>query len=88
MELDALTAQGHDIQWGTNVLGPFLLTNLLMPALKASSSVQGAPARIVNTSSFLHTVTIPTASGIDADTFTGGAKRDAALKKYGSKSKG
>lgn len=25
------TADGHELQWGTNVLGPFLLTALLMP---------------------------------------------------------
>lgn len=27
------TADGHELQWGTNFLGPFLLTNLLLPAL-------------------------------------------------------
>lgn len=37
------TAQGHEMQFGTNHLGHFLLTCLLAPAL-----VAGAPARIVN----------------------------------------
>lgn len=30
------TADGHELQWGTNFLGPFALTNLLLPLLLAS----------------------------------------------------
>ena len=40
------TGQGHELAFATNVLGPFLLTNLLMPALHA-----GAPSRVVLVSS-------------------------------------
>ena len=43
------TAQGNELQTGTNHLGHFLLTKLLRPRLEAS-----APARIVNVSSSLH----------------------------------
>ncbi len=43
------TAEGWEMQFATNHLGHFLLTNLLMPALKA-----GAPGRIVNLSSAGH----------------------------------
>nr|XP_056711727.1 retinol dehydrogenase 14-like [Euleptes europaea] len=43
------TAEGLELMFATNVLGPFLLTNLLLGILKAS-----APARIVNVSSFVH----------------------------------
>ena len=43
------TAQGFETQFGTNHLGHFVLTNHLMPALRA-----GAPARIVNLSSAGH----------------------------------
>ncbi|MCU1394032.1 MAG: short-chain dehydrogenase [Ilumatobacteraceae bacterium] len=43
------TADGFELQFGTNHLGHFLLTNLLMPALLAA-----APARIVNLSSGGH----------------------------------
>jgi NAD(P)-dependent dehydrogenase (short-subunit alcohol dehydrogenase family) len=37
------TADGHELTLGTNVIGPHLLTSLLLPRLKAS-----APARVVN----------------------------------------
>ncbi len=40
------TAEGFELTFATNVLGPFLLTALLLPALR-----RGAPARIVNVSS-------------------------------------
>ena len=45
----AVTADGHEAMWATNHLGPFLLTNLLLPLLRAS-----APARIVNVASDAH----------------------------------
>jgi NAD(P)-dependent dehydrogenase (short-subunit alcohol dehydrogenase family) len=43
------TAEGWEMQFATNHLGHFLLTNLLVPALKA-----GAPARVINLSSSGH----------------------------------
>ncbi|KAL7975880.1 hypothetical protein Chor_011795 [Crotalus horridus] len=45
----AITAEGLELTFATNVLGPFLLTNLLLGTMVAS-----APARIVNVSSFRH----------------------------------
>jgi NAD(P)-dependent dehydrogenase (short-subunit alcohol dehydrogenase family) len=45
----ATTSDGHDAMWATNHLGPFLLTNLLLPLLERS-----APARIVNVASDAH----------------------------------
>ena len=43
------TGEGHDMLLAVNHLGPFLLTNLLLPLLEAS-----APARIVNVASDAH----------------------------------
>lgn len=40
------TAEGFELSFATNVLGPFLLTALLLPALRA-----GAPSRVINVSS-------------------------------------
>ncbi|XP_048364740.1 retinol dehydrogenase 12-like, partial [Sphaerodactylus townsendi] len=45
----AASVEEVKLLFATNVLGPFLLTNLLLGTLKAS-----APARIVNVSSFVH----------------------------------
>ena len=40
------SAQGHELTFATNVLGPFLLTNLLLDSLR-----RGAPSRVVLMSS-------------------------------------
>ncbi|KAJ7362597.1 NAD(P)-binding protein [Mycena albidolilacea] len=78
---DQLTAQGYDLQFGTNVLGHFFLTELLLPALNASHTHTSVPARIINTSSAAHT-NCPKPL-IFFDTVKGGVKRDAQIKKWG-----
>ncbi|KAH8110191.1 NAD-binding protein [Phellopilus nigrolimitatus] len=51
--IDQLTEDGYDMTFGTNVVGPFLFTMLLMPLLSSAASEHG-DARIVNTSSLGH----------------------------------
>lgn len=48
----SMTAQGHEAMMGTNCLGPFLLTSLLLPILKSTAkSAPEAGVRVVWTSS-------------------------------------
>ena len=47
------TPEGHELQFGTNHLGHFLLTNLLLPLLEASAQNGGQP-RVVCVSSSAH----------------------------------
>ncbi|KAJ7476685.1 NAD(P)-binding protein [Mycena latifolia] len=78
---DQLTAQGYDLQFGTNVIGHFMFTELLLPALTASHAHFSIPARIINTSSTGHTVA--PAREIFFMTLKGGPERDALVKKWG-----
>ena len=53
--IDMLTDDGYDLQFGTNVLGHFYFTKLLLPTLlSAAKSAPEGTARIVNTSSNGH----------------------------------
>ncbi|SCZ96362.1 BZ3500_MvSof-1268-A1-R1_Chr8-2g10143 [Microbotryum saponariae] len=80
-----LTESGYDLQWGTNVLGPYYFTNMLIPALKASKSASGTPSRVINTSSLAHAYAPTSAPNKvwEVDSFVGSAKRDALIKKWG-----
>ncbi|KAH9932807.1 NAD(P)-binding protein [Epithele typhae] len=50
--VEQLTPDGYDLQWGTNVLGHFYLTRLLLPALeRGAKSAPDAHARVVTSSS-------------------------------------
>ncbi|KAB2574175.1 putative oxidoreductase [Lasiodiplodia theobromae] len=51
----ALTEDGYEIQFGTNHMGPALLTKLLMPLLLETAAQPGSDVRIVNISSTVYT---------------------------------
>jgi NAD(P)-dependent dehydrogenase (short-subunit alcohol dehydrogenase family) len=61
LETQKFTADGYEMQFGGNYLGPFLLTHLLLPALEKS-----ADARIVHMASMIHLI-----GRIDPATFRG-----------------
>ncbi|KAJ7500507.1 hypothetical protein B0H11DRAFT_2275759 [Mycena galericulata] len=74
-----LTAQNHDLQFGTNVIGHYFLTELLLPALALSYETNKVPARVINTSSSGHK---DASTGIDFVSLKSGPARDAWLKKF------
>ncbi|KAJ7630225.1 NAD(P)-binding protein [Roridomyces roridus] len=78
---DMLTKQGHDLQFGTNVLGHFFFTELLLPALTKSyeHSNGKVPARIITTSSIGHHAA--PGCGFDVASLRDGPERDAWIKK-------
>ncbi|KAH9932806.1 NAD(P)-binding protein [Epithele typhae] len=50
--ISALTEEGHDLQWGVNVLGHFYFTELLLPLLAAGAkSSPDHHSRVITTSS-------------------------------------
>lgn len=76
--LSMLTAHGQDLQFGTNVLGHFYFTQLLLPTLiSAAASSPDKHARVVNVASNLHWSAPAAASGgpILYDTIADGPAR-------------
>ena len=64
------SAQGHELQMATNCLGPYLLTQLLLPVLeKTASSVDPGSVRVVWTSSIVVDLAAPK-DGLDISDLT------------------
>lgn len=81
--LDMKTANGYDLQFGTNVLGHYLFTLCLLPILIHTAQIRGS-VRVVNTSSVGHWFA-PT-GGIDYATLVpNDAQADEARKKCGTR---
>jgi retinol dehydrogenase-12 len=72
--IELLTADGYDLQFGTNVLGHFYFTTLLLPALLLGGKTSGdGTARVVNVSSTGHIL-----SNMNFNTFKDGPARKKA----------
>ena len=72
--IEQFTADGYDLQFGTNVVGPFYFTKLLLPTLlsTAKNSPDGH-ARILATASSAHLLTT-----LNFNTFKDGPARKKA----------
>ncbi|KAJ7928985.1 NAD-P-binding protein [Mycena leptocephala] len=70
------------MEFGTNAIGHFFFTELLLPALTKSHEETNAPARVIHTSSIGHQ--LAPGNGIEFTTLKGGPERDAWLKNAGS----
>ncbi|KII92397.1 hypothetical protein PLICRDRAFT_103635 [Plicaturopsis crispa FD-325 SS-3] len=66
------TPDGYDLQWGTNVVGHFYLTQLLIPILLETAKSTGVKARVVTAASSGHLFT----SKFAFDSFKAGPVRD------------
>ena len=82
--IDQLTKDGYDLQWGTNVLGPFLFTELLVSALvEGAKTSPDGHARVITTSS-----SVAYLNTIHWDTFKDGpARRKTAIEDLYAQSK-
>lgn len=79
--IDQLTGNGYDLQFGTNVLGHFYFTKLLLPLLieSAKTSPDGK-TRVINTSSSAAMFV----KELDFDTFRNEGPGEKKRKKLGS----
>ncbi|KAG6331483.1 hypothetical protein ID866_7607 [Astraeus odoratus] len=69
-DVKLLTDDGYDLQFGTNVVGHFYLTKLLLPTLLSTAKSSEGTVRVVNVSSCGHW-----GAKLDFDTFKDSPKR-------------
>ncbi|KAG6330295.1 hypothetical protein ID866_8795 [Astraeus odoratus] len=79
--VELLTDDGYDLQFGTNVLGHFYLTKLLLPILLSTAkSTSEGTVRVVNVSSCAHRL-----SKLNFDTFKDSRTIKSDLTRYSSR---
>lgn len=79
--IDQLTADGYDLQFGTNVLGHYYFTVLLLPLLiKSAKTSPDGKARIINNSSASHLAV----NGLDFETLRNDGPGRKKREKMGS----
>ncbi|KAH7398058.1 hypothetical protein BKA64DRAFT_753902 [Cadophora sp. MPI-SDFR-AT-0126] len=76
-----LTAEGYEIQFGTNHLGHALLTKLLLPLLLATAEKPGSDVRIINLTSDSHRRA--PVHGIQFDNLRTADQPGTAMTRYG-----
>lgn len=79
------TAQGHELQLGTNCVGPFLFTRLLMPVLVATARRGAEDVRVVWVSSNAAENLSPGNGGLDVDNLDYGRDDGFAMNILGYK---
>ncbi|KAJ7267271.1 NAD(P)-binding protein [Mycena rebaudengoi] len=57
--LELTTRDGYDLTFGTNVIGHFYLTKLLLPLLTATAATRATAARVVNLTSTIRYLAVP-----------------------------
>ncbi|KIM31765.1 hypothetical protein M408DRAFT_237931 [Serendipita vermifera MAFF 305830] len=77
-EMDVFTAQGYDQQFGTNVLGHYFFSKLLMPLMESTAATlpSNDPVRLVELTSDGHVFNTNSYTLIDYDTLKPGKGRD------------
>ncbi|KAJ7916734.1 hypothetical protein B0H13DRAFT_2231561 [Mycena leptocephala] len=56
---ELVTSNGYDLTFGTNVVGHFYLTKLLLPSLVAAAASDPTTGRVVNLTSVIHYIAVP-----------------------------
>jgi NAD(P)-dependent dehydrogenase (short-subunit alcohol dehydrogenase family) len=78
------TSQGHDLQFGTNMLGPYLLTKLLIPVMVETAKTAAPDSvRVLWASSMAIQVLSPSRGGIVLDEYGAPKVLDNQQTNYG-----
>ena len=78
-QMDQFTTQAYDLQFGTNVLGSYLFTKLLIPLMEETAATMPPtdPVRVIELTSDAHLINANPFSLIDYGTLKAGKGRDS-----------